>query len=141
VADLKTKAKVPVDGQARIAGDTKVFTAVVVPQPAGEGKIDLDAPIEKYLPGMIRGNGNDGQKITTHTCDHRGLPGPDTIRSRTVKNPRTTSGAHSSGSVTGLSPVAASMICGASSSHWLTLTATQRRPSGVSRGPHTSRSP
>ncbi|SNS47477.1 D-alanyl-D-alanine carboxypeptidase [Streptosporangium subroseum] len=65
VADLKTRAKVPVDGQVRIASNTKMFTAVVVLQLAGEGKIDLDAPIEKYLPGLIRGNGNDGRKITT----------------------------------------------------------------------------
>ncbi|WP_433239994.1 serine hydrolase domain-containing protein [Streptosporangium sp. CA-135522] len=76
VADLETRAKVPVNGRVRIGSTTKTFTAVVVLQLAGEGRIDLDAPVEKYLPGLVRGNGNDGRKITTrqmiqHTA---GLP-------------------------------------------------------------------
>jgi D-alanyl-D-alanine carboxypeptidase len=64
VADLKTKAKVPVDGQVRIGSNTKTFTAVTVLQLVGEGKIDLDEPIEIYLPGLIRGDGIDGRHIT-----------------------------------------------------------------------------
>ncbi|MFG1942183.1 serine hydrolase domain-containing protein [Nonomuraea sp. NPDC048826] len=65
VADLRTKAKIPADAYVRIASNTKTYTAVVALQLAGEGKIDLDAPVEKYLPKVIRGNGNDGRKITT----------------------------------------------------------------------------
>ena len=64
VADLKTKAKVPVNGQVRIASNTKMFTAVVVLQLVGEGRIELDAPVERYLPGLVRGKGIDGRKIT-----------------------------------------------------------------------------
>ncbi|OLB74463.1 MAG: serine hydrolase [Actinobacteria bacterium 13_2_20CM_2_71_6] len=64
VADLKTRAKVPVDGYVRIGSNTKTFTAVVVLQLVGEGKVDLDAPIETYLPGLIRGDGIDGRHIT-----------------------------------------------------------------------------
>ncbi|MFG1702652.1 serine hydrolase domain-containing protein [Nonomuraea sp. M3C6] len=64
VADLKTKAKVPYNGQVRIASNTKMFTATVVLQLVGEGKIDLDAPIETYLPKLVRGKGLDGRKIT-----------------------------------------------------------------------------
>ncbi|MFI7111296.1 serine hydrolase domain-containing protein [Nonomuraea sp. NPDC050227] len=64
VADLETRAKVPANGTVRIGSHTKTFAATVVLQLAGEGKLDLDAPIEKYLPGMVRGNGNDGRKIT-----------------------------------------------------------------------------
>lgn len=60
-----TKAEVPVDGQVRIASNTKMFTAVVVLQLAAEGKIKLDAPVEKYLPKVICGKGNDGREITT----------------------------------------------------------------------------
>ncbi|MEV8636925.1 serine hydrolase domain-containing protein [Streptosporangium sp. NPDC051023] len=76
VGDLETRAKVPVNGQVRIGSATKMFTSVVVLQLAGEGKIDLDASAEKYLPGLVRGNGNDGRKITVrqmlqHTA---GLP-------------------------------------------------------------------
>ncbi|WP_280717001.1 serine hydrolase domain-containing protein [Kitasatospora sp. MAP5-34] len=64
VADLATKAKVPVDGQVRIGSNTKTFTAVVVLQLVGEGKVALDAPVETYLPNLLRGDGIDGRTIT-----------------------------------------------------------------------------
>jgi D-alanyl-D-alanine carboxypeptidase len=64
--DLKGKTKVPVDGQVRIASASKMFTSTVVLQLVGEGKIDLDAPVEQYLPGVVRGDGIDGRNITVH---------------------------------------------------------------------------
>jgi D-alanyl-D-alanine carboxypeptidase len=64
VGDLKTRSKVPVDGQVRLGSNTKTFTAVAVLQLVGEGKVDLDQPIEKYLPNLIRGDGIDGRHIT-----------------------------------------------------------------------------
>lgn len=64
VGDLKTRAKVPVDGQVRIGSNTKTFTSVVVLQLVGEGKVGLDRPIETYLPTLIRGKGIDGRHIT-----------------------------------------------------------------------------
>ncbi|MCJ1676456.1 beta-lactamase family protein [Streptomyces sp. APSN-46.1] len=64
VADLRTGAKVPVDGQVRAGSNTKTFTATVVLQLVGEGTVDLDAPIERYLPGLVRGDGIDGRDIT-----------------------------------------------------------------------------
>ncbi len=66
VADLKTGAKVPVDGRVRVGSNTKPFTAAVVLQLVGEGKIDLEAPVEKYLPNLVRGEGIDGRRITVH---------------------------------------------------------------------------
>jgi D-alanyl-D-alanine carboxypeptidase len=44
--------------------DTQTFTAAVVLQLVGQGKIDLDASIERYLPNLVRGDGIDGRKIT-----------------------------------------------------------------------------
>ncbi|MGW2021766.1 serine hydrolase domain-containing protein [Streptomyces decoyicus] len=64
VADLRTGAKVPADGQVRAGSNTKTFTATVVLQLVGEGKVTLDAPIEKYLPNLVRGEGIDGRRIT-----------------------------------------------------------------------------
>ncbi|MGW7195352.1 serine hydrolase domain-containing protein [Streptomyces chryseus] len=64
VGDLATGAKVPRDGQVRIGSNTKTFTAVVVLQLVGEGKIGLDAKIDTYLPGLVRGEGIDGRRIT-----------------------------------------------------------------------------
>jgi D-alanyl-D-alanine carboxypeptidase len=81
VADLRTGAKVPVDGRVRIASNTKMFTAVVVLQLVGEGKISLDAPVAQYLPGKITGNGRESRNITVrqllqHTS---GLPDYDSV--------------------------------------------------------------
>jgi D-alanyl-D-alanine carboxypeptidase len=64
LGDLTTRAQVPVDGYVRIGSNTKTFTSVVVLQLVGESKVDLDAPIETYLPGLIRGDGIDGHHIT-----------------------------------------------------------------------------
>ncbi|PJN31614.1 serine hydrolase [Streptomyces sp. CB02959] len=64
VADLRTGARAPVDGQVRAGSNTKTFTAVVVLQLVGEGKVELDTPIDHYLPGLVRGEGIDGRAIT-----------------------------------------------------------------------------
>ncbi|MGP3683693.1 serine hydrolase domain-containing protein [Streptomyces sp. IBSNAI002] len=76
VADLRTGAKVPVDGQVRVGSNTKAFTATVVLQLVGEGRVGLDSPIEDYLPGLVRGEGIDGGRITVrHLLQHTsGLP-------------------------------------------------------------------
>ncbi len=79
VGDLRTRSKVPVDGKVRIASNTKMFTATVVLQLVGEGKVGLDEPVETYLPGLVRGDGIDGRDITVrqllqHTS---GLPDYD----------------------------------------------------------------
>ncbi|MFH8370988.1 serine hydrolase domain-containing protein [Streptomyces sp. NPDC018031] len=64
VADLTTGRQVPRDGRVRIGSNTKAFTAVVVLQLAGEGRIRLDASVDTYLPGLLRGDGTDGRRIT-----------------------------------------------------------------------------
>lgn len=81
VGNLRTGAPVPVDGQVRIASNTKMFTATVVLQLVGEGRIVLDAPVERYLPGVIRGNGNDGRRITVRQLLQQtsGLPDYDGV--------------------------------------------------------------
>lgn len=53
----------PVDGRVRIGSNTKTFTAVVVLQLVGEGKVELDKSVEKYLPGLVRGVGVGDKKV------------------------------------------------------------------------------
>ncbi|MET9435612.1 serine hydrolase domain-containing protein [Streptomyces sp. NPDC006551] len=48
----------------RVGSITKTFVATVLLQLQAEGRLDLDDPVEKWLPGMVRGNGHDGRKIT-----------------------------------------------------------------------------
>ena len=64
VADVATGAPMAADSRFRIGSMTKMFVATVVLQLVAEHRVELDAPIERYLPGMVRGNGDDGRNIT-----------------------------------------------------------------------------
>lgn len=63
-ADLATAAPMAAASRFRIGSMTKMFVATVVLQLVAEYRVELDAPIERYLPGVVRGNGNDGREIT-----------------------------------------------------------------------------
>ncbi|WP_414941081.1 serine hydrolase domain-containing protein [Amycolatopsis sp. cmx-11-51] len=47
----------------RIGSITKTFTATVLLQLAAENKVRLDDPVGKWLPGLVEGNGHDGDEI------------------------------------------------------------------------------
>ncbi|HST82252.1 MAG TPA: serine hydrolase domain-containing protein [Kineosporiaceae bacterium] len=64
VADLRTGRAMRADERIRIGSTTKTFTATVVLQLAAEGRIALDTPVERYLPGVVQGNGYDGRRMT-----------------------------------------------------------------------------
>ncbi|GAA3134954.1 serine hydrolase [Streptosporangium carneum] len=64
VADTRTRRPVPPNGYTRIASTTKTFVATVVLQLVAEGELSLDDTVEKHLPGLLQGNGNDGSKIS-----------------------------------------------------------------------------
>ncbi|WP_026592395.1 serine hydrolase domain-containing protein [Bacillus sp. UNC437CL72CviS29] len=64
IADLSTKKPMKTDFRFRIGSVTKTFTATVVLQLAGENRLNLDDSIEKWLPGVIQGNGYDDKQIT-----------------------------------------------------------------------------
>ncbi|MFB7553009.1 serine hydrolase domain-containing protein [Streptomyces sp. NPDC056154] len=48
----------------RVGSITKTFTATVLLQLQAEGRLDLDEPVENWLPGVVRGHGHDGRKIS-----------------------------------------------------------------------------
>ncbi|MFE1768175.1 serine hydrolase domain-containing protein [Streptomyces angustmyceticus] len=64
VADLGSGRPMNAGDRLRIGSITKTFTATVVVQLAAEGRLGLDDPVERYLPGLIRGNGYDGRAIS-----------------------------------------------------------------------------
>ncbi|MFI9509337.1 serine hydrolase domain-containing protein [Nocardia sp. NPDC052566] len=64
VGDLTTRSPFPDLAQVRIASNTKSFVATVLLQLVAEGRLELDAPVELYLPGVVRGPGGDGNLIT-----------------------------------------------------------------------------
>ncbi|MFI8972065.1 serine hydrolase domain-containing protein [Nocardia asteroides] len=62
----------------RVGSITKSFTAAVVLQLVAEGRVELDSPVDRYLPGLLTGDGIDGRAITVRQIlGHRsGLPEP-----------------------------------------------------------------
>ncbi|MFF3977614.1 serine hydrolase domain-containing protein [Streptomyces sp. NPDC001828] len=52
------------DDHFRAGSITKSFVATVVLQLAAEGSLRLDDTVERYLPGLVRGHGNDGRHLT-----------------------------------------------------------------------------
>ena len=53
-----------VDGEVRIASNTKMYIATIVLQLVDEGLVQLDEPIEAYLPSLVSGEGIAGTDIT-----------------------------------------------------------------------------
>ncbi|WP_416972311.1 serine hydrolase domain-containing protein [Streptomyces sp. 4F14] len=60
------------DDHFRAGSVTKTFVATVVLQLAAQHRLSLSDPVERHLPGLVRGAGNDGRALTlrallTHT--------------------------------------------------------------------------
>ncbi|WP_371652740.1 MULTISPECIES: serine hydrolase domain-containing protein [unclassified Streptomyces] len=64
VADLRTGRERQAEDRYRVGSITKTFVATVVLQLEAEGRLSLDDTVEHWLPGVVRGNGHDGAKIT-----------------------------------------------------------------------------
>ncbi|MFH8606397.1 serine hydrolase domain-containing protein [Streptomyces sp. NPDC018029] len=48
----------------RVGSITKTFVATVLLQLAAEGRLSLDDTVGRWLPGVVEGNGHDGDRIT-----------------------------------------------------------------------------
>ncbi|MCX4967476.1 beta-lactamase family protein [Streptomyces sp. NBC_00654] len=70
VGDLATGAPRGKNDRFRIGSITKTFVATVLLQMEAEGRLDLDDTVECHLPGLVRGNGNDGRRITVRQLLH-----------------------------------------------------------------------
>ncbi|MEU5090565.1 serine hydrolase domain-containing protein [Streptomyces sp. NPDC021356] len=53
VGNLRSHQGVPSDAHIRIGSISKVFTATIVLQLAAEHRIELDEPVQRYLPGVL----------------------------------------------------------------------------------------
>jgi D-alanyl-D-alanine carboxypeptidase len=63
-AESGTGRPMPMNGRFRIGSVTKTFTAAVVLQLVAQGRMSLDDTVERWLPGVVQGDGNDGSRIT-----------------------------------------------------------------------------
>lgn len=75
-SDVDTRTGFAPNTHIRAASITKTFVAAAVLQLVAEGKVDLDAPVETYLPGRIHGEGIDAGAITVRQLlrHQSGLP-------------------------------------------------------------------
>lgn len=64
VGNLRTGKPRSADDRYRIGSITKAFVSTVLLQLEAEGRLSLDDTVEKWLPGTVHGNGNDGARIT-----------------------------------------------------------------------------
>ncbi|MBD0838615.1 serine hydrolase domain-containing protein [Streptomyces sp. TRM68416] len=63
-ADLRTGRPMDTVDRLRVGSVTKTFTAALVLQLVAERRLSLEAPVDRYLPGLIHGHGHDGRLIT-----------------------------------------------------------------------------
>ncbi|WP_405917119.1 serine hydrolase domain-containing protein [Streptomyces sp. NBC_00728] len=64
VGDLRTGAPRSAADRYRVGSITKTFVSTVLLQLEAEGRLSLDDTVDHWLPGVVRGNGNDGTRIT-----------------------------------------------------------------------------
>ncbi|MFJ9546554.1 serine hydrolase domain-containing protein [Streptomyces erythrochromogenes] len=109
VRDKTTGAAMDPQARFRIGSVSKTFSSVVLLQLVGEKKIDLDAPVNRYLPGLLP----DDRITVRHLLTHRSgladytdamfehtVPGFEAVRNRvfsyqelldlSLREPRTT---------------------------------------------------
>ncbi|MCD5311217.1 serine hydrolase domain-containing protein [Kineosporia babensis] len=64
VRKINERTRLAGNEHLRIGSISKTFVATVVLQLDAERRLSLDEPVERRLPGVVRGNGNDGRKMT-----------------------------------------------------------------------------
>jgi D-alanyl-D-alanine carboxypeptidase len=115
VADRGTGRALATDDRFRIGSVTKLMTAVVLLQLVDEGRLELDDPVVRHLPGLLPDDRITVRHVLSHRSglyDHtdemfaRTVPGFEAVRTRTftlrelvrlsLRHPRTTEpgGAH-----------------------------------------------
>ncbi|MFI0821905.1 serine hydrolase domain-containing protein [Streptomyces sp. NPDC021098] len=108
VADTRSGRRIQRDDHFRAGSVTKTVIAALTLRLIGEGRLALSDTVERHLPGLVRGHGNNGRKITlrqllTHTSglfDYTADP----VLSRQLKatdgtDGRDSAGAHSPASL------------------------------------------
>ncbi|MGW2687926.1 serine hydrolase domain-containing protein [Streptomyces sp. NPDC001414] len=71
VGDTRTGAPRSAADHYRVGSITKTFVAAVLLQLEAEGRLSLDDTVDRWLPGVVRGHGNDGRRVTVRQLlDH-----------------------------------------------------------------------
>ncbi|MCY7484504.1 serine hydrolase domain-containing protein [Paenibacillus alvei] len=91
-ASIHSDRKMDPEFHFRIGSITKTFVATVMLQLAEEKKLSLDDSVEKWLPGVVQGNGYNGNNITirqllNHTSGIASYTTEDFAKRTVVENP------------------------------------------------------
>jgi D-alanyl-D-alanine carboxypeptidase len=78
--DVAARTPVPWDAKFRVGSFTKTFVSATLLQLVGERRLSLDDTVEKWLPSVVRGNGNDGRKISVRQLLQHTSGLPDYLR-------------------------------------------------------------
>ncbi|MFB4294432.1 serine hydrolase domain-containing protein [Nonomuraea sp. ATR24] len=87
VADIETRRPVRADMRHRVGSVTKTFTAVAVMQQVARGTIELDAPVARYLPGLVTDERVTVRMLlnhTSHIADHVAYAFPSLLQGSTA---------------------------------------------------------
>ncbi len=82
VGDIATGKPFPRNGSFRAGSVTKTFVATVVLQLVAEGRVRLDAPVSRYLPGLLPDGRITVRQVLQHTS---GVP--DYLQDFDLSNP------------------------------------------------------
>ncbi|WP_217255075.1 serine hydrolase [Streptomyces sp. AC602_WCS936] len=91
VRDRASGAAMDVRARFRVGSVSKTFTAVVVLQLVDEGRLALDAPVNRYLPGLLPDDRITVRHLLTHRSGladytdrmfHETVPGFEAVRNR-----------------------------------------------------------
>nr|WP_167151085.1 serine hydrolase domain-containing protein [Streptomyces sp. MBT27] len=63
LADLSTGRQPGAGDRFRVGSITKTFVATVMLELEATGKLSLDDTVDRWLPGLVEGNGHDGSQI------------------------------------------------------------------------------
>lgn len=90
VADRATGRPVRPGDHWRIFSNTKSFVSTVLLQLVAERRLSLDDSVERWLPGVVQGHGNDGRKVTVRQLlnNTSGIYDPEIGTDRDGETPR-----------------------------------------------------
>jgi D-alanyl-D-alanine carboxypeptidase len=89
VADTATKRRLTSHDQFEIGSNTKTFTSVLALQQVDRGRLNLDAPVEKYLPGVVpNGKNITVRMLLNHTSGLFSYTGDPDFFTELAKDPQ-----------------------------------------------------
>lgn len=73
--------------QFRIGSNTKAFVSTVILQLEAQGRLSINDTVDRWLPGAVNANGNDGTRITIKELLNMRSGIPDYLHNSTVSVP------------------------------------------------------